>query len=270
MRRTPLAACLAPLTAAALLGSAATGLAADAAGIAPAGSVLAAYDAMVTIGAGIEVRPDYEGADSYGVGPMPILGLKFRVNPLTGAPTSDTGFGIRPAFRYIGKRDGTGKLAGLDTIDAAFELGLNLSWTERTWQVFVEGRQGFGGHSGQVFDLGADAILRPTPGLTASLGPRVSFATADYVSTYFDVSPAESAASLGAFSTYDAGSGLKSYGVAGRLDYELTPQWLLRLDASYNRLASDLADSPVVRNAGSADQFTVGIGAAYKFGFNWR
>lgn len=263
MRRLALAACLAALPIAAE--------AADRAGKMSASPYIApGYDVMVTLGAGAQLRPEYEGANSYDVGPMPIFGLTFKVNPFTGQASSDTGFGIRPAFRYIAKRDGSGELAGLDDVDAAFELGLNLSWTEQMWRVFVEGRQGFGGHSGQIFDLGADAILRPYAGVTASFGPRVSFATGDYVETYFDVTAAESAASGGRFAAYSGDAGLKSYGVGGRIDYELTPEWLVRLDASYSRLASDLADSPIVRETGSPNQFTVGLGVAYKFGFNWR
>lgn len=261
MRRLVLAACL---TAAPALAHAADPAYAPPA-YAPPG-----HEVTVTLGLGAQVTPSYEGSDSYDLGPMPIFDLKFRHNPLTGAPSSDTGFGIRPAFRYVGKRAATGELAGLDAIDAAFELGLNLSWTDEMWRVFVEGRQGFGGHHGQIFDLGADAILRPLPGLTAAIGPRVSFATSDYVETYFDISAAEAAASLSGFSAYSADAGLRSYGVGARLDYELTPQWLVRLDASYSRLADDLAHSPIVREAGSADQFTVGLGVAYRFGFDWR
>lgn len=261
MRRLVLAVCLAafPVTAEA----------ADPAGkMAPSPYIAPGYDVLVTLGAGAQMKPEYEGADSYDVSPMPIFGLTFKLNPFTGQPTTETGFGIRPAFRYLSKREGSGELAGLNDVDAAFELGLNLSWTEQMWRVFVEGRQGFGGHSGQIFDLGADAILRPLPGVTASFGPRVSFATSNYVETYFNVSTTE--AGLSGFSPYSADGGLRSYGVGGRVDYELTPQWLVRLDASYSRLADDLADSPIVRETGSADQFTVGLGVAYRFGFNWR
>lgn len=262
MRRFCLAACL--------VAAPAVALAADPAAKPTTSYLAPGYDLMVTLGAGAEYRPDYEGSDNYSVGVMPIVGLKFRTNPLTGQPTSDTGFGIAPAFRYLAKRDNHDERAGLDEIDAAFELGLKLSWTEETWRVFVEGRQGMGGHSGQVFDLGADVILRPTLGVTASIGPRLSFATSDYVETYFDVSAAESAASGGRFAAYSADAGLKSYGVGARVDYELTPQWLIRMDASYTRLADDLANSPVVKQIGSADQFSIGLGAAYRFGINWR
>ena len=157
MRRLVLAVCLVAFPVAAE--------AADPAGkMAPSPYIAPGYDVLVTLGAGAQMKPEYEGADSYDVSPMPIFGLTFKLNPFTGQPTTETGFGIRPAFRYLSKREGSGELAGLNDVDAAFELGLKLSWTEETWRVFVEGRQGMGGHSGQVFDLGAEVDPAPAAG----------------------------------------------------------------------------------------------------------
>jgi outer membrane scaffolding protein for murein synthesis (MipA/OmpV family) len=229
-----------------------------------------AADVVFTLGGGGKVSPEYEGSKDYAFSPFPILGLKFKVNPLTGQPSSETGFGIRPAFRYIGKRDAStnSALSGLNAVDASYELGLYLDWTDTNWRAFVEARQGFGGHHGQVFDLGVDAILRPFQNVTVNAGPRLSFATSDYMSTYFDVSAAESLTS--GYAAYSANGGLKSYGVGTTINFDITPNWLVRVEGSYSRLADEAANSPIVDKAGSADQFSVGIGAAYRFGLSYK
>lgn len=227
-------------------------------------------DVVVTLGLGPKLQPEYEGAKSYMLSPFPIVGLRFMVNPFTGQPSSEYGFGIAPAFNFIGQRDaGVDKaLRGLGTIDAAFEAGLTADYTLPYARGYVTVRQGFGGHQGQVAELGLQAIVRPVPGLKVSVGPTVSFATDDYMSTYFGVTRKEAAKSR--FGRFDADGGLRAYGAAARADYDLTPNWLVRLDTSWSRLAGDAAKSPIVRKAGSEDQFTLGLGVAYRFGVDYR
>lgn len=244
---------------------------------APASAQQAAFpspadDVIVTLGGGVRLQPEFEGSGRYEASPFPIIGLRFMVNPFTGEPTSEFGFGIAPAFRFIGERNAgvDSRLGGLNRIDAAFEAGLNLSYTTSYARGFLEIRQGSGGHDGMLFDVGADAIFLPAPGLKVAVGPRLSFATDDYMSTYFSVSAAEAGASVVGLPAYDAGGGLRSFGAAIRADYDLTPQWLLRFDAAWNRLAGDAGDSPIVTRIGDRDQFTVGIGAAYRFGIDYR
>lgn len=93
-------------------------------------------------------------------------------------------------------------------------------------------------------------------------GPRASFATSEYMRTYFGVTPAESTRSgLGA---YSPGGGIKGAGleVSGR--YELTEQWALVGLAYYERLIGDAAASPIVK-AGNENQVTAKLGLSYKF-----
>lgn len=227
-------------------------------------------DVIVTLGLGPKVQPEYEGAKSYMLSPFPIVGLRFMVNPFTGQPASEYGLGFAPAFRFLGERDKSvdKRLAGLNSVDMAFEAGVTVDYTVPFARAFVEVRQGFGGHQGQVVDLGAEGIFRPAPGLKISVGPRLSFASDDYMSTYFGVTKKEAGKSK--FSAFDADGGFRSWGAAARADYEWSPNWLLRADASWNRLAGDAGRSPIVRKGGSADQFTFGIGVAYRFGVDYR
>ena len=72
-------------------------------------------DVVVTIGGGVRGAPDWDGSKRWLVSPMPIVGLKFLRSPLTGQPSTDTGFGVAPSFRYLSKRDfgAASPLAGL-------------------------------------------------------------------------------------------------------------------------------------------------------------
>jgi len=225
-----------------------------------------AYDAVLTLGGGMRFQPDWDGAKGYTLSPFPIVGLKFMRSPFTGEPTSDLGFGIRPAVRVLKQREfKPGEtLFGLDKVDMAVELGLEVDYTDTWYRVYAEGRQGFGGHKGQILDLGVEGILRPIPNLKLAAGPKVSFATAKYMDTYFGVTPAESLAT--GLATYTPGGGLRGAGLAGTATWDIDRNWFIRADAGWMRLSDKAAASPIVKADGSRDQFTVGLGAAYRFG----
>ena len=234
------------------------------------GSAHAADDLTVTLGGGLKTEPGWDGSKSYVLSPFPIIGLRFLRSPLTGEPTTDTGFGVAPSFRYLEKRHfgAASTMAGLPDVATAFEAGLTVDYTDRNWRAFVTGRQGFGGHHGQIFELGVDGILRPIDRLTLEAGPRLSFATGDYMRTYYGVSTASSLAT--GVPAYDPGTGFRGAGLAGRATWDIDRNWLVRGDASWTHLSDKIASSPIMRAEGRRDQFSVGLGVAYRFGVNWR
>lgn len=232
-------------------------------------SATSSYDAILTFGAGARFQPEFDGSKNYVLSPFPIVGLKFLRSPFTGEPTSDTGFGVRPAVRVLQKRDfkAGDPLFGLAKVDTAVELGVEVDYTDTWFRVFAEARQGFGGHRGQILDLGADGIWRPTKQLKVAVGPRLSFASAKYMDTYFGVSAADSVAT--GLPTYRPGGGLRGAGLGGTVTWDVDANWFIRADAGWTRLSSKAADSPIVRTDGSRDQFSVGLGAAYRLGVDW-
>lgn len=227
-------------------------------------------DAIVTLGGGGRVAPAWDGAKGYLLSPMPIIGLKFLRSPFTGQPTSDTGFGIRPTFRYVSQREfgPASPLFGVAKVDAAFEAGLAVDYTDTWFRAFVEVRQGFGGHTGQFVELGLDGIVHPTRQLTIAAGPRVSFASSEYMRSYFGLSAADSLAT--GIARYDPKGGYRGAGLGGVATYEIDPHWLVRADAAWTHLGDEAARSPIVKAAGNRDQFTVGLGVAYRFGVGWH
>jgi outer membrane protein len=245
-------------------------LAATAAAAADAPLLGRTTDAIVTLGGGGRVAPEWDGAKAYMLTPMPIVGLKFLRSPLTGKPTSDTGFGIAPAFRFVSKREFTARdrLWGLERVGATAELGFVVDYTDTWFRASAEVRQGFGGHHGQIVELGFDGRFRPIDRLTVSAGPRVSFASSEYMNTWYGVTAAESART--GLATHRPGAGLLGAGLAARATWEIDDQWLVRADAGWTRLADKAANSPIVRTDGARDQFTVGLGVAWRFGVGWH
>jgi outer membrane protein len=254
-----------------------TALVAPACFAAPAWGQLAppASDWTVTIGVEGRVLPGYEGSDSSVLRPVPIFNIRRAGTPARfrgprdglGIGLIDTGrFRAGPAFKVKLPRDegDNSDLRGLGNVDWTLEAGAFAEyWPTDYFRLRAELRQGIGGHHGLVGDLSADLVVPVTPQLTLSAGPRLTLATASAMSPYFDITPAQSAAS--GLPVYDAGGGVRSYGLGAQARYHWTPRWESHVFVEYQRLSDDAADSPLVSLRGSADQVQVGIGASYAF-----
>jgi outer membrane protein len=218
------------------------------------------------LGAGANFQARYEGSDSYGVGPWPIFRLKGLTfaNGFSIGGGDGTGLSLKPSFRYIGSRKSADfpELTGLNDVDAAFELGIGARYATEQWRVFADLRAGLGGHNGIVGEIGADAIVRPLPELAVWAGPRLSFANAEYMNTYFGVTAAESLSS--GLAGFDAGGGIKSAGAEIGMRYDFNKLWALEGSASYAKLIGDAGDSPITA-LGDADQYGFKLGLVRSF-----
>ncbi|MEP3275284.1 MAG: MipA/OmpV family protein [Stappiaceae bacterium] len=223
------------------------------------------------LGVGVRTQPRYDGADSYLVYPVPIFRLDYLKLPYLGEVAdgedqTTRGFFFYPTFNVIGERNAgdSNSLTGLRDIDTAYELGLGGGYRYGMFEGFVEVRRGFGGYNGFVGQAGVNAIFDPTDRWNIRTGPRVAFADNNYMDTYFGVTAAEATASPVINSAYEADAGIKSVGIKALSTYDLTKDFRLHLEAGYDRLVLDAADSPIAEN-GSKDQFTVGVGVTYRF-----
>lgn len=226
------------------------------------------YDIVVEIGAGGAMRPAYEGAKGYEFNPTGFFTLHYLWLPGVGDVKKervDEGFSIGPSFRYVYKRDSDDhpELRGLGNIDAAWELGGRIAYQWSMFRPWLAVRYGLGGHSGIVAETGLDLRFRPSAVTEFTIGPRASFATSEYMRTYFGVTPAELARS--GLSAYNPGGGIKGAGVEVTGRYEFTDRWALVGLAYYERLIGDAAASPVVK-VGNENQITAKLGLSYKFG----
>ena len=152
-----------------------------------------------------------KGAKGYEFNPTGFFTLHYLWLPGIGdvkKERADEGFSIGPSFRYVYKRDSDGhpELRGLGNIDAAFELGGRIAYQWSMFRPWLAVRYGLGGHSGIVAETGLDLRFRPSSVTEFTIGPRASFATNEYMRTYFGVTPVESARS--GLSAYNLGGGI--------------------------------------------------------------
>lgn len=212
------------------------------------------------------VAPSYEGSNRFVAYPLPVVrfhSLRLK-NGFELGGGSDEGFSIYPSLLYRAERSATKDLAltGLSDVGEALELGAGIAYRMKNLRAFVDLRYGAVGHNGIVGETGIDLIVKPKPRLTLSLGPRLSFASKDYMDTYFAVSAADAATSGLAQNT--VAGGFKTAGLKANMRYDLTDTWAIESVAGWDRLIGDAASSPIT-SLGDRNQFTFGVGFTRKF-----
>ena len=231
-------------------------------------------DWLLSLGAGARVSPKYPGADNYGIGPLPIFGLRREGAPLPmEAPDEGSGFGFLgddsafdfgPALQFQSKRQEEDVGAPVGDVGFTVEAGaFAQAYLGDNFRLRVEGRRGLGGHDGWVGDVFADLVFRDEGTYVFSIGPRARWGDDNYHDAYFSVTPAVSAAA--GLPVFDADDGFHSLGLYSGITYMIGRRWGLHGYAGYDRLIGDAADSPIVRTFGSRDQFAGGIGLFYTF-----
>jgi len=167
-------------------------------------------------------------------------------------------------FLITGESD---DLQGLGDVGAAGEAGAFVQYNWKRWRTRAELRQGFGAHDGWVADWNASYFgARKFPGMGSafySFGPRVTLGSGDFVDPYFGIDAQQSANS--GLAEFSAGSGLYSYGVTGALIKPVNQNLAVTAFANYERLAGDVADSPLITERGTPNVFVVGLAVGYRF-----
>lgn len=131
----------------------------------------------------------------------------------------------------------------------------------------AELRNAFFGAEGLVADLSADFVATPFARWTFTGGPRLSLADQTFVDSYYSISPIQAAQS--GLPGYKADAGIRSYGAGVSARYQISDNMIAMGYLEYQRLAGSAAETPLVDDRGSPDQFTVGLGLKYSFRAPW-
>jgi outer membrane scaffolding protein for murein synthesis (MipA/OmpV family) len=246
-----------------------------AADVAPQPAPVALPGWIVTVTANGVVGPRYPGSDEFSFIAFPSFSFRHVGEPKR-FTTPDDGFSLpvydtatlRAGFtgRFRGGRylDDDWRLFGFKDVNWAVEPGLFVEfWPLEMLRLRAELRRGVNGHDGTVGDLGMDLVGR-FGRFTASAGPRMALGDQEFMQTYFGVKPFEAAAN-GFVPAYFPSGGVASVGIATALSYDWSEQWSTTVSASYNRLVGDAADSPIVKQLGSENQFKFGASVSYSF-----
>lgn len=230
-------------------------------------------DIRVRVGLGAQLRPEFIGSDDMRVAPLFHVNIARGVNQFNFASPDDSpgiavlsndGFSFGPAGNITGRREQSDVGAPVGSVSRTFEAGAFAQYLAGdSFRVRAELLKGINGHKGLVGELGADKIWRDGDRYVVSIGPRVLFSDGRYQRAYFGVTPAASLAS--GLAAYRPGGGVHGVALTSGASYALNSRWGLFGFARYERLAGHAARSPIVRELGSRNQLSAGLGLNYVF-----
>jgi MipA family protein len=225
------------------------------------------------VGGFVFVSPKFEGASSYEVTGFPFVApaglgqdglvqikgaddVRFRLLRLDG-------FELGPLAGYRFGRDDedAAHLRGLGDVDGGLVVGGFAAYRMGSLAVSASyHHQATGDETGGLIRLNGEVVSRPAAGLKLTTDVGANYATDEYMTSFFGVSPAQASAS--GLPVFDPSAGFKDVyaGVTAAID--LDERWSLTLTGRYSHLIGDAADSPIVE---SESQFFGGVGASYKF-----
>lgn len=230
------------------------------------------------LGLGPVYSPDFQGADSYGIGIKPLVSLNYRdlvlidnnnirinVFGKDGLFKSER-FKAGPLLKLDSGRaeNDYDELTGLGDVGTSIELGLFGSYsvgqtrTRIRWQHDVAS-----GHSGTKITGDFRVLINQTEDLILVGSIYSTWANSSYMDSFFSITPAQS--QLSGLMEYDAGSGIKDVGAAFSAHYNFSRHWAFVVNAGYTRLLGDAKNNPLVTMRGSANQFSAGGFAVYRF-----
>ena len=239
----------------------------------------------VTVGFGLGAAPDYEGSNDYRLQPGGILqgkvsGVEFQMRGLNlytdfVPDRGKTRLVLGPVVQLRLDRTGDIKdprVAALGKAKTAVEVGLTAGIGKSGFLIPPASLNFDVTFLHDVADAHRSYVITPAVSLSsptsqrgfARIGISADYVGKGYAKTYFDVAPG---GPLAAYAT--RGAGLKSVGTSLLYTHDLggDPRKGLGLFAlgNYKRLVGQFADSPIVRDAGSAGQAFGVAGIAYSF-----
>jgi len=223
---------------------------------------------------GPQAYPSFPGSDEFDVGPLINVDRAKGDEPFAFEAPDDSfdialvkrsGFAFGPVVNWEGVRSAKDVGAALPKVKFSVEPGVFASYDlTDSFRVRGEIRKGVTGHKGWIGTLGADYVMRDGDAWLFSIGPRVTWSDDRYQDAWFSVAPADAGPS--GLPAYDADGGIQAYGATASFLTQITPRWGIYSYAKYDRLVGDPARSPIVRQLGSRDQFSGGIGLSFNFG----
>ena len=231
---------------------------------------------------GAAALPSWEGADDFRPVPFVVArfsafgfgaeieGLEGRLDLARNSP-----FRIGPTGRFVLPRNSAivddAAVRALPTISSAFEVGgfVGVALPIRALRegvfrgTFSARHDVTGSHDGLNMTIDAEAFFALHRVFRMGLGVNASFATANYMDTYFSVEPQDAAAS--GIPSFRARGGARDVGGEAYGILSFHEHFALFGRVAYNRLLGDAEQSPIVRVAGSRDQVFVGAGIFWLF-----
>lgn len=232
-------------------------------------------------GGAVLIYPDYIGSNDYKVGAAPFFRYQFsgyryvnlianelRVNLIDDAHWS---FGPSAVYRFGRKDVEDDVVKRVHQFDDSFALGgfAGYQWFENREPLKKIAVSAFfqtdvtstaTGWTTGASMYASYPVSRP---VVLMAGAGTTYGSSAYMNEYFGVTPLDTQSS--GLKTFNAGEGFRdARGWVGAM-FNLTPQWHLMTTVLYSDLLGDAADSPIVSDRGSSNQWVCGAGVLYSW-----
>ncbi len=228
--------------------------------------------------------PDYEGSNDYEAAPAlisrytwksgryvafggtPEAGRAIRLEANLMPQSRSATWKIGPLIQYRLGRDGVedSQVDEMEDIDDAVELGFFVGeergnmYLGLTFVADVSDE-----YEGYLVALEGRYKKPITNRFGLIFGANVSYASSDYMETYFGVSPSDAGKS--GLPTYKPDGVIKDVGLSLAAKYKPGANWGLMGFVKYNLLLSDAEDSPLVDDEGQKHQSIAGVAISYSY-----
>ncbi|QLH41965.1 MAG: MipA/OmpV family protein [Coxiellaceae bacterium] len=235
----------------------------------------------LTVGAGTILTPAFLGASEYNLSLFPNVRVMYKdlffasVEGVGLSLVNNHGWQFGPIVKYRFPRNETNgtspfKIAGPDStalrglgdVNGVFEAGGFAKYTWERLQSKWVVVQGTNSPYGLLATWDVNYFYHYGH-LYYSFGPHASWANGQYNNTYFGINATQSINS--GLPMYSADAGIVNYGVGATLFVPLSKHILTAWFGSYDRLTGSVADSPLVQQRGSENQFVIGMSVGYRW-----
>ena len=225
---------------------------------------------LVRLGVIGGIAPEYRGSDEYRLGAAPNIhiewndflyfkGRKLGVRLLNAEHVYGGAF-----LRYNGGReDDDDGLRGLGDISRTIISGAYLNFRYEGIRLRTEVRHDFLNEGHGTLVIMRLGTRLPWKDPLFRLEVETTWADDEYMDTFFSISNFQSLNS--GLSQYSAESGIRDVSLSLSSGFKISQHWSLSGQVRYQRLLGEAADSPIVSEAGSENNFIVGFGLNYTF-----
>lgn len=218
----------------------------------------------VTLGGGLASVARYEGSATNRLRAVPLLEVSdghFFAGTSRGigynfSDDKNLQYGARMTMSAHRKQSVDARLNGMGDIGYAGELGGFINARFSPW--YATSSLAAGARGAHV-ELGGGYEMKLTDADQLRTGLDMHWANGKYMQTYFGVTAAQSVASGGVLTAYNATSGVKDYALKLNWMHSYSKQWFSNAGVSVKQLAGSAKNSPLtMRNTMNTVSFVVG------------
>jgi len=236
----------------------------------------------IRLGVGPVVLPEYMGDDRYKISPAPLISLRYRdwfeidnnelkitarsklVNTRTEVGGGRLRFGPLISLDFGRDENDSNDLIGLGNVGTSLELGAFVGYAYGPVRGRIKAKYDVaGGHGGALIKGDVSLAVYRDEKLSVGSVASVTWASSDYMNSYFGITGAQSVGS--GLAVYAPGSGFRDFSLGLGGNYAINDRFSVISNVGYSRLLKDAKNSPLVAQRGSPNQWQFSSYVVYSF-----